>query len=131
MPGPWGAIGLGLQPNSYLYPSELLGAVPDISTNEVVLAPGCALPLMRGDWLVDIGGPLILQWAHPTTGIFRVPATGWRGTPQFIQSAGANVRGAKLTRIPLWARSPNASSGTPATRPTFTSSGTAVPPRAA
>mgnify|MGYP001608434172 FL=1 len=124
MPGPLGAVGLGLQPNSYLYPSELLGASPDLSTNEIVLAPGCALPLSRGDWLIDIGGPVIVQWVDPTTGIWRIPATGFRGTPQFIQSDGANVRIANLTGCPVCAVVTNAGSGYPTTGTTVAASGT-------
>lgn len=124
MPGPLGAVGLGLQANQYLYPSELLGASPDLSTNEIVLSPGAALPLVRGDWLIDLGGPLIVQWVDPTTGIWRIPATGFRGTPQFIQSDGANVRVANLTGCPVCAVVTNAGSGYPTTGTTVVSSGT-------
>ncbi len=124
MPGPLGAVGLGLQPNQYLYPSELLGASPDISTNEVVLAPGCALPLMRGDWYIDIGGPLILQWQDPTTGIWRLPSTGFRATPSFVQSDGGNVRVANLTGCPVCAVVTNAGSGYPTNGTTVTAGGT-------
>jgi hypothetical protein len=125
MPGPLSGIGVGLQANTSLYPSELIagqGGSPDLSTNEIVLAPGCTIPLLRGDWLIDIGGPLIVQWADPTTGIFRTPATGFRGTPQFIQSDGQNVRIANLTGCPVGAVVTNAGSGYPTTGTTVTAS---------
>lgn len=124
MPGPLGAVGLGLQANQYLYPSELLGASPDFSTNEFVLAPGCALPIARGDWLIDLGGPLVLTWVDPTTGIPRIPSTGFRGTPQFIQSDGANVRVANYTGCPVCAVVTNAGSAYPINGTTVAASGT-------
>jgi hypothetical protein len=126
MPGPLSGVGVLLQQNQFLYPADLIasfGGSVDVGTNEVVLAPGSALPLMRGDWLIDIGGPLIVQWADPTTGIFRTPATGFRGTPQFIQSDGQNVRVANLTGCPVGAVVTNAGSGYPTSGTTCTASG--------
>jgi hypothetical protein len=110
-----------------LYPSELLGSLgssPDFGTNEIVLAPGQAMPLQRGDWLIDIGGPLIVTWVDPTTGIARIPTTGFRGTPMFIQSDGQNVRVANYTGCPVGAVVTNAGSGYPAGTTTCTASGT-------
>lgn len=125
MPGPLGAASLGLMQNQFLYPSELLQAgTPDIGTNEVTLSPGCALPLSRGDWMVDLGGVIVLQFLDPTTGIWRIPRTGFRASFQFIQSDGANVRVANLTGCPVGAVVTNAGSGYPTTGTTVTASGT-------
>jgi hypothetical protein len=126
MPGPLSGVGVGLQLNQFLYPQDLIasfGGSVDVSTNEVVLAPGCALPLMRGDWMIDLAGSAIVQYLDPTTNVWRIPRTGFRASYQFVQSDGANVRVANLTGCPVAAVVTNAGSGYPTTGTTCTSSG--------
>ncbi len=123
MPGPLSGIGIGLQVNQFLYPQDLIasfGGSVDVGTNEVTLAPGCDLPLMRGDWLIDLGGVNILQFLDPTTNLWRIPRTGFRSSPAFVQSDGANVRVANLTGCAVGAVVTNAGSGYPATGTTCT-----------
>lgn len=90
--------GVGLPPPQKLYPSMLANTPQDPSSNRVGLAPGDSFVIPAGNWYVDLGSYLILQYLDPVNGIWRAgPAAGWQGGPQFIKSDGFTTRIANLT----------------------------------
>jgi len=89
-------IGLGLPQN--LYPSALLNAPVDFSTNQFTVAPGQAVPLPAGDWYVHLGLYLVLQHLDPVSGRWvMAPGSAWTRGLVHTTSDGFGVRVANLT----------------------------------
>lgn len=98
MPQPLSGPGIGLQVPQQLYPANLANSEVTASTNQFSLAPGDALPIPAGTWMVVLGKYSSLQYLDPVT-------TQWtllrdndnnQGTVQ-VASDGFNVRVANLT----------------------------------
>lgn len=90
--------GLGLPYPQNLYPSELNNAPPDAATNKIALSPGDTLPIPAGDWYVNLGQYLVLQFLDPVTNTWTMgPNAAWQGGHQFVVSDGFNCRVANLT----------------------------------
>ena len=96
--------GLGLPLPQNLYPHNLNNAPYDTSNNKVCLAPGDTLPIPAGDWLINLGQYLVLQFLDPITGVWSMgPNAAWNGGHQFLVSDGFNIRVANLTGCPCTA----------------------------
>lgn len=94
--------GLGLPLPQALYPTQLLNAPVDASTNRLALAPGDAIPIPAGDWIVQLGCYCVLQYLDPVTNTWIMgPAAAWNGSVQFVKSDGFTVRVANLTGCPI------------------------------
>lgn len=114
--------GQGLQLPQYLYPTELYNAPYDYSSNELTLAPGDAIPIPAGSWLIWPGQYSVLQFLDPVTGIWRIMPAGERGGPQVITSDGFTRRIANLTGCPIAARVDNGGTGYTQATATITAS---------
>lgn len=92
--------GLGLPAPQNLYPSDLFNAPYDFSNAYQGLAPGDALVIPAGNWIVGIGPYSFLQW-------FDVVSQTWRGfnsgrmQPVRVKGDGFNIRVANLTSCPV------------------------------
>lgn len=62
-----GGVGMGLQPPTFLYPSQLYNTTPDIGENRLALSPGAAWAIEPGDWLLDTGSYVMFQYQDPYT----------------------------------------------------------------
>lgn len=96
--------GIGLPLSQNLYPSQLLpGTMPyDASTNKVALAPGDTLPIPAGEWYIDLGMYLVIQYLDPITNTWSMgPTAGWIGGTQFVKSDGFTARVANLLGCPV------------------------------
>lgn len=101
---PQSGPGLGLQLPQYLYPTELNNAPYDASTNRVALAPGQALPIPRGDWLVSPGIYCVIQFLDPVTNTWVLSTSAaWNHGSIFVSSDGFSVRVANLLGCPITA----------------------------
>ena len=97
-----GGPGLGLPFPSALYPAFLSGAAPTAATNLFTLAPGQAMPVPPGDYLVNSANLLtVLQYLDPVTGTW-LDTQALNG-PEYIHSDGQNIRIANLTGCPIGA----------------------------
>jgi len=67
MPQPLAGAGQGLQLPQALYPSNLYNSEVVGNTNEFSLAPGEALPIPAGRWLISVGKYCVLQFLDPVT----------------------------------------------------------------
>lgn len=100
--GPMSGPGVQLQLPQYLYPTELNNAGPDFASNKICLAPGEELPIQRGDWIVDLGKYLILEFKDPVNGIwFPAPGAAWNHGHNVISSDGFSVRVANRLGCPV------------------------------
>ncbi len=96
--------GVGLPLPQNLYPSELSGASLDTAGNRVTLAPGDAIPVPPGEWLVGLGMYLVLQYLDPITNTWVTTASGgWEGPIQYVFSDGYNIRVANVLGCPIGA----------------------------
>lgn len=95
--------GVGLPYPQKLYPTELNNAPADSPTNYAALAPGDALPVPAGFWMIDIGKYCVLQYLDPVSGIWRQWKNRIAG-PQMVRSDGFTVRVANLTNCVVGAR---------------------------
>src|SRR5215475_6942939 len=96
--------GQGLEIPQNLYPSQLRNAPQDAGTNQVGLFPGDTFVLPAGDWYVDLGQYLVLQYLDPVTGCWAFSvAPGWTSGMIHVSSDGFNVRVANLTSCPVGA----------------------------
>lgn len=98
MPQPLSGAGVGLQVPQNLYPANLTNGEFTAATNMITLAPGEAIPIPAGRYIVDAGKYGSLQYLDPVTGFW----TGLRsgvdaGFLTQIWSDGFNVRLANLT----------------------------------
>jgi hypothetical protein len=94
--------GLGLQLPQNLYPSELQNAPYDFSTNAIALAPGNALPIPRGTFMVHTGMYSVIQYLDPITNSWTMsPSAAWTGPLHVVQSDGFNVRVANMLGCPV------------------------------
>lgn len=102
MPGPMSGPGIGLQIPQYLYPSELNNAPYDAPSNQICLAPGEALPIPRGDWIISFGSYLILQYLDPVNNTWQLAASSaWNGDYRAVSSDGFTLRIANMTGCPV------------------------------
>lgn len=96
--------GLGLPFPQSLYPSELTNASLDTAGNRVCLAPGDAMPVPPGEWLVGLGMYLVLQYLDPIANTWVTTASGgWEGPVQYVFSDGYNIRVANVLGCPVGA----------------------------
>lgn len=111
MPQPLSGPGIGLQLPQALYPNNLLNGSTQPSTNNFALAPGEALPIPAGNWVVDVGKYGSLQFLDPVTQIWTMLRSGDNNGQFFpISSDGFNVRVANLTGCVVGAVVTNAGS---------------------
>ena len=97
-----GGPGVGLQFPQALYPSSLVGAAPTAATNLFTLAPGQAMPVPPGDYLINSASQLtVLQYLDPVTNSW-IDTQALTG-PEYIHSDGQNIRIANLTGCPIGA----------------------------
>src|ERR1017187_3187303 len=94
--------GLGLPPPQNLYPTLLLNAPVDASSNRIGLAAGQVFNLPAGNWLVPLRSYCILQYQDPVNGNWTMGATAaWDGGTKFVKSDGFSIRIANLTGCPV------------------------------
>jgi hypothetical protein len=98
MPVPLAGPGQGLPYPQNLYPTELVNAPADASSNRLALAPGDSFVLPAGDWLVSLGMYNILQYLDPVTNVWTTSAgAAWTRGIIFVTSDGFTQRIANLT----------------------------------
>lgn len=115
-----GGPGLGLPYPQSLYPTSLIGAAPQAATNVIALAPGEALPIPPGDWMVT-GAPM--QFLDPVTNQWTFVGGATAVNEGYVHSDGQNHRVINPNQIVNAASITGAGSGyTPATPPTVTPS---------
>lgn len=111
MPTPLSGPGIGLMLPQALYPNNLLNGSTQPATNNFNLAPGEALPIPAGNWMIDCGKYGSLQFLDPVTQIWTLLRSGDNnGQTQQISSDGFNVRIANLTGCVVGAVVTNAGS---------------------
>lgn len=104
--------GVGLPIPQQLYPANLSNGETTTSTNEVSLAPGQALPIAAGEWLVALGKYLSLQFLDPVTGMWRDLRSGVSAnTPAYVRSDGFNLRISNMTGCVVGATVTNGGNG--------------------
>ncbi len=93
-----GGPGIGLPfPQGY-YPSQLQGAAQDPSDNRQALAPGESFVVPAGDFLIGLGGYLVVQYLDPVTGVWSMGSgSAFNRGVNFVKSDGYNVRIANMT----------------------------------
>jgi hypothetical protein len=91
-----GGQGVLLPPPQNYYPSQLFNAPQDPSSNVMTLAGGDVFDVPAGNFYIDLGGPLVLQFLDPVNAIWELPRTGSYGF-EFAKSDGENIRIANLT----------------------------------
>jgi hypothetical protein len=90
--------GLGLAFPQNLYPSELLNAPQDASSNRLALAPGDSFVIPAGDWTISLGMYCVLQYLDPVTNTWVMSAgAAWSRGLQYVSADGFNIRIANLT----------------------------------
>jgi hypothetical protein len=99
--------GVGLPLGQNLYPANLTGGELVGPGNEIGLAPGQALPIPRGRYIVTLAGVAVLQEYDPTTTTWRFHSSS-RPSPVVVDSDGFNLRVANLTGCPVAAIVTNA-----------------------
>lgn len=104
--------GIGLPLPQQLYPSQLLNAPPDVSTNRIALAPGDTLPVPAGDWFINLGQYCVIQYLDPVSNTWQMGTNAaWQGGHRFVVSDGFNVRVANLLGCPVSASITNYGAG--------------------
>lgn len=104
--------GVGLQLPQLLYPSNLTNGEVNTSTNNFTLAPGEAMPIPAGRWLVSLGKYTSLQYNDPVTGIWRGLRDNDNNNGMIpVLSDGFNVRVANLTGCAVGAFVTNGGNG--------------------
>lgn len=102
MPMPLSGPGVGLLLPQNLYPTELFNSPYDFATNKIALAPGQALPIPAGDWTLQLGFYLVLQYLDPVTMQWSFSSSSSYNRGQvFVKSDGFNYRVANLTGCPV------------------------------
>lgn len=98
MPVPLSGPGQGLPYPQNLFPTQLQNAPADPSSNQVGLAPGDTFVLPAGDWYVNLGLYLVLQFLDPVTNVWNLASgAAWTRGTQFVASDGFTSRIANLT----------------------------------
>lgn len=104
-----GGPGIGLPFPQSLYPVSLIGSAITPATNAVTLAPGQALPVPAGDYIVSSGKYSMVQCLDPVSGTYY--PYNQTGAADYIHSDGQNFRVANLTGCPIGAVITAAGSG--------------------
>lgn len=90
--------GIGLAYPQSLYPSQLVNAPQDASTNKIGLAPGDVFVIPAGDWYITLGMYCILQFLDPVTNQWQIaPGAAFTRGLIHVSSDGFNARVANLT----------------------------------
>lgn len=98
MPQPLSGPGIGLQLPQQLYPANLANNEVNISTNEISLAPGEALPIAAGRYLVSLGKYCSLQYLDPVSNSWTLIRSGNNNADVYqVLSDGFNLRVANQT----------------------------------
>ena len=100
--GSMGGPGVLLPPPQSTYPSGLVNADSVPANNKITLAPGQALPIPRGSWMVAFGGNAVLQWLNPVTTVWESLASA-RDAARRVISDGNNYRVGNFTGCPVGA----------------------------
>ena len=102
MPSPLSGPGLGLPIPTNLYPTALTNAPYDYGTNKVALGPGEQIPIPAGDWYINLGGYLVIQFLDPLTNTWVMSSgSAFNRGMNFVKSDGFNARIANLTGCPV------------------------------
>lgn len=103
--------GIGLSFPQNFYPSQLQGAAQDASSNRLALAPGETFVVPAGEFLISLGGYLVLQYLDPVTATWSMASgSAFNRGIVFVKSDGYNVRIANLTGCVVGASITNAGS---------------------
>jgi hypothetical protein len=95
---PLSGPGVGLPFPQNLYPSQVQNAPQDASSNRLGLAPGQSFVLPAGDWYINLGLYLVLQFLDPVTNTWQlVSGAAWTRGLSFLSADGFNARIANLT----------------------------------
>lgn len=95
------APGQGLRVPQSLYPFPLNNGAPFAEGQaEISLAPGLAIPVPAGTWIISTGKYCMIQYLDPVTQTWRGLSSA-RSKMQWVQSDGFNVRVANLTGCPV------------------------------
>lgn len=94
--------GVGLPLPTNLYPTDLNSAPLDFATAYLGLAPGEAVVIPAGEWIVENGANSVLQHLDPITGTWR-DLSARTGQPNTFFSDGSTRRVANLTGCPVGA----------------------------
>lgn len=98
MPQPLAGAGQGLQVPQQLYPANLTNGEVTTSTNIIVLAPGEAIPVPAGRFMVSAGKYGSLQYLDPVTTAWTLLRSGANNEETInVWSDGFNFRIANLT----------------------------------
>lgn len=98
MAQPLAGAGQGLQYPQGLYPSGLLNGAPAGNTNDFTLAPGQALPVPAGRYVLTPGAYGSVQYLDPVTNVWTLLRDNNNNAGTYnIWSDGYNVRVANLT----------------------------------
>ena len=109
---PLSGTGIGLQVPQSLYPTYLAGGEVQPSTNVFTLAPGEAIPVPAGRWVLDVGKYGALQYLDPVTNIWTILRDNSHDVGSTtIWSDGFNVRIANLTSCVVGAVVTNGGNG--------------------
>lgn len=112
MPQPLAGAGQGLQYPEALYPAYLTNGSFGGATNIVVLAPGEALPIRAGRFMVDAGKYGSIQYLDPVTNVWTLLRSGANGSQTMnVWSDGFNARVANLTGCAIAAVVTNGGNG--------------------
>lgn len=112
-------LGVGLPLPQNLYPTQttipgqsIAGVSPDAASNRVCIPPGAAMPVPPGEWYINLGMYLVLQYLDPITNTWTMGASGgWEGENVYCFSDGFTYRIANVLCTPIGAVIINAGSG--------------------
>jgi hypothetical protein len=119
-----GGYGLTLPPPVALYPANITNTPPTFASNNLTLAPGQAIPIPAGFWLITLDAYSLFQWADPVTTTWKGLTGPTSGAPFMVRSDGVNFRIANLNGTPVSATVTAAGTGYPSPGTTVTASGT-------
>lgn len=112
MPQPLAGAGQGLQLSQSLYPAGLLNGQTGGSTNDFSLAPGDAIPVQAGRFVITLGKYCSLQYNDPVTGAWTIIRDlDNNASTHNVWSDGYNLRIANLTGCVVGAVVTNGGSG--------------------
>lgn len=101
MPQPLSGTGQGLAYPQGLYPNALFGGEYGAATNILTLAPGEALPIRAGRFMIDPGKYGSVQYLDPVTQLWTLLRDANASQSLNVWSDGFNLRVANLTGCPV------------------------------
>src|SRR5216683_4309003 len=94
--------GVGLPYPQALYPTGLINADAIPGNNLITVAPGQALTIPRGSWMVSVDGYAGIEWLDPVTKTWRIISSA-RQMNLRVMSNGDDYRVANRTSCPVGA----------------------------